>query len=387
MSSHPLHQALRWLFGTIGTFALLFGAAADRSLSDSSRVALLIIVAFVWARAGWKLLRFAWRRLRFAWRHRAGVWSLKEPEPDGHGAIHHPAAQTWLKIVNPLLLPDVGSLRLENSIFRRRPEAGWPLFRNLVLSLLLVACSIVIAVMLGEPWAWLAGWLPIFAFLGAVKLWKHGLRYAIPAAAEVRATDSRPPVLLLRSFLDEQVNVGDPLFSSSEIQTLTHLASDYFNNVGPVVALPNPKEKLPRFGPFQVDAPAEDEDWRDLVRVLSREASLVVVCVGRTPGVVEELILLADETLLSKTRLLFPPVGREELAERSEFLRGLVDRIPALAPLRSIDYRLLRAAYFDLQGDLVALCTEWPTRKAYERAIQVLVTAPRPSPHVHTKAL
>jgi hypothetical protein len=56
-----------------------------------------------------------------------------------------------------------------------------------VLGLLLVAGSIVIAVMLGEAWGWLAGWLPVLAFLAAVKLCKHGER-----ALQVLVTAPRP---------------------------------------------------------------------------------------------------------------------------------------------------------------------------------------------------
>jgi hypothetical protein len=382
MASHPLVRAYRWVLIAFLPFALLFGAAVDPTLSDGSRAALLIVVAVVWVLSGWKILRAVWGRLRFARRLRANVRSLREQ--DGHGASHRPAAQSRLKVVHSSNLPHSRALHIKTPTVPGRP-AGWRLFRAFIIGLLLVAGSIVILVTLGEPWGPLTGWLPFVALYVGGRLCKRARRYGIPSAAEVCATDTRPKVLMLRPFIDEEVSPdSDTAFAADDRKTLTHLATEYFSRVGPVVALLSPIETLPRFGPYPVDALAEGEDWHDRVRVLSREASLVVACVGRTPGIVDELVLLADESAFGKTRLLFPPVGHEELIERWDFFKKLVNRVPALEPLLAVDYRLLRAAYFDLHGDLVAIWSERPTRKAYEQAIQALVEAPRASPRVQT---
>ena len=212
-------------------------------------------------------------------------------------------------------------------------------------------------------------WVVGLGIGGAVGVWVQARRHAMPSASEILATDTRAPVLLLRSFADDDFVLTT--WSWAE-KTLTRLVSEYFNGVGPVIKVPPRREKLPEVGPYAVD-PLRDDEWFDEVRKLVRTASVVVVLVGRSPGIIAELTMLCDEGALGKTRLLFPPVRGDELVTRWESFNELIEKLSALAPLRGIDYRQLRAAYFDPQGDLVAVCTAQATYRAYEVTVESIV--------------
>ena len=106
--------------------------------------------------------------------------------------------------------------------------------------------------------------------------------------------------------------------------------------------MPPRGKKLPEVGPYPVD-PLSDENWPVEVRKMVRSASIVVSLVGRSPGIITELIMLSKEGALGKTRLLFPPVRGDELVTRWESFNRLVEQVPELAPLRTLDYRQLRA--------------------------------------------
>jgi hypothetical protein len=229
-----------------------------------------------------------------------------------------------------------------------------------VIGGLFVILGVALAIMARMPWVVGLG------LGGATGVWLQARRHRMPSASEILETDTRAPVLLLRSFADDDMVLSSWSWTQ---KTLTHLASEYFNALGPVIQVPARGKTLPEVGPYPVD-PLSDDNWPVEVRKMVRSASIVVSIVGRSPGIITELIMLSKEGALGKTRLLFPPVRGDELVTRWESFNRLVEQVPELAPLKSLDYRQLRAAYFDRQGNLVALCTPRATPYAYQLAIQ-----------------
>jgi len=87
------------------------------------------------------------------------------------------------------------------------------------------------------------------------------------------------PVLYLRSFADDEKLPG--LFGAriSNEELLTEVLSE----VGPVVAIGEPNERLPPLGAQRIYA--REGEWRDVVATLMRQAVAVVIRAGVTPGV------------------------------------------------------------------------------------------------------
>jgi hypothetical protein len=118
-----------------------------------------------------------------------------------------------------------------------------------------------------------------------------GKRMMTMSSEELLKQDTRPPVLYLRSFEDDelaakQVKIrllamarSDVVFSgTTEEETLAKV----FNRIGPCIALGRPGEKLPPLGMSRLYF--ADSDWKNAVEMLIKQASLVILRAGSTEG-------------------------------------------------------------------------------------------------------
>lgn len=96
-------------------------------------------------------------------------------------------------------------------------------------------------------------------------------RYEARSGEDVMADDPRPPVIYLRSFVD------DPKANGAEI-SLAQIMED----VGPFVAIGEPEEELPPLGASRMYV--STGNWKKVVSGLLNKASLVFLAAGRTPG-------------------------------------------------------------------------------------------------------
>lgn len=134
------------------------------------------------------------------------------------------------------------------------------------------------------------------------------------------ASGSRPPILFLRSFADDQLRfkrrpwdlVGRWFDLWSFRRNADEMLIDEMAQYGPVVALGQPGEKRVPFGAARYYA--EHADWQALITETARRAQTIVIVAGDSPGVLWEFELLAKEGLVDRTVLLFRPGGdaREE---------------------------------------------------------------------------
>ena len=128
-----------------------------------------------------------------------------------------------------------------------------------------------------------------------VLLVRRGWKYHAQPAHTVLEQDTRPPVVYIRSFADD-----DAILLGSRLQRLflsifTYMAAvspeqelaRILRRVGPVVAIGRPGEPLPELGAARLYA--SDDQWRDVMRDLMRRARLVVVRAGATPNLQWEI--------------------------------------------------------------------------------------------------
>jgi hypothetical protein len=199
---------------------------------------------------------------------------------------------------------------------------------SIAVAVLGVAGSVLVAVMLpdaigNKSWA---AWL--VAAPGAVSA---GLWYALYArsrrclalsAQDVLAHDSRLPVVYLRSFKDDGKNVKTwkdrlPLWrvlhpiklwgaflNAFDTRTEEEVLAEVLRQIGPVVGIGRPGEKLPQLGAARVYV--DNDRWQQTVHDFLSQAGLVVLRLGKTPGFFWEVEQSAGKLHPARLILLVP---------------------------------------------------------------------------------
>jgi len=183
-----------------------------------------------------------------------------------------------------------------------------------------------------ERSGWDTGLPVVIAVLSLVAwhLWRKSRQYGALDADQAMARDPRPPVLYLRSFADDgaalmgeqsalerhSATVFVPVTPEQEI-------ADILDAIGPVVAIGKPGEPLPELGAARLYV--SDDHWQAKVMELMAVASLVVVRLGSSPGLLWEI----EQALahLPRQRLVLALLGDSVVAPT------LVERLaPTLGP-------------------------------------------------------
>jgi hypothetical protein len=183
-------------------------------------------------------------------------------------------------------------------------------------------------------------YLPIARAAGRV--WTRGRRQLALRLQEVRKLDARPPVILLRSFEDDNLPLETRyrmlwFFSAAkEAFTLEEYVVSSVWRCGPVIAIGNPRERLNPLGAAREYVP--EDRWRDAIHQYLDEAVLVVCILGSTPGLRWEYEAIAARRRKTDVVIVFPPRSREQLVQRWDAFKGSFD--PAVSVDLSSDPRL-----------------------------------------------
>jgi hypothetical protein len=218
-----------------------------------------------------------------------------------------------------------------------------------------------------------------YALIGALALvaghatFKGGKQLAARSIWRAGANDGPAPVLFLRSFEDDQFDLGGrsrrPWRRWLELwsfrRNLDEMLVDEVAKYGAVVALGRPGETTIPFGASRYYS--THDDWQRIITETARRAHTIVVVAGDTPGVRWEYDLLAREGLLERTVLLFRPGTNAQGANRA-----------ALAAFPLSDAQRARLGDVSV-ASLVALL--------HLNGRQVLLSAERPDPAAYVLAL
>src|SRR5262249_21234034 len=137
-------------------------------------------------------------------------------------------------------------------------------------------------------------------------------RIARVSLVQLSDVDKRDPVLFLRSFFDDQVELGrsrKPLWHSimsigESAPLLDHILLEEATPVGPVVAIGAPGSPPP-FGAARLYT--KDSEWQQEMSRLSRLAKAIVIVLDETEGVLWELSHIRSSGHTAKTLFLLPP--------------------------------------------------------------------------------
>jgi HEAT repeat protein len=178
--------------------------------------------------------------------------------------------------------------------------------------------------------------LGVLFFFGMVALggWLYqlGRRLRQRTAAELTASDNRPPILLLRSFPDDRALTvhKSGLMAWSGLTAVTgqwvffeEILARSLSAFGPVIAIGRPGESIPPLGAARTYVPA-GADWRDEVRGLLDRCGWAVAVLGATEGLRWEFETVIEAGNPEKLLIVVPPVSSRFLAPRESMLRELI---------------------------------------------------------------
>jgi lipoprotein signal peptidase len=140
------------------------------------------------------------------------------------------------------------------------------------------------------------------ALVGAAGRLQHlGRRNQQPTLAEIRNCDRRPPVLFLRRYTTDALQIPrrgwiariaiwrmDFVYDSGP-WTFERALCDALQPIGPVIALGDPNERVQRLGASRTYV--YGDDWREEVERLAQNAARYVVMLGDSPSMRFELEL------------------------------------------------------------------------------------------------
>jgi hypothetical protein len=209
-----------------------------------------------------------------------------------------------------------------------------------------------------------------FALTGG-RMFDTGRRRLALRLDEVRALDSRPPLLLLRSFADDNLPLERRFrLLGSLLQapfTLEELIVDCLWAVGPVMAIGRPEETLSPVG-----APREyvaDAVWQERLLSSLDESSWVVGILGDSAGVMWEFRQVDARGASDRFVLIFPPHPASILVRRWTSLAQVFP--PAAdAPLPDhVRVGLPLAAVFPSHAPPVLYCSKYRNETAYDMVL------------------
>jgi len=167
------------------------------------------------------------------------------------------------------------------------------------------------------------------------------------AAADLLASDPRPPIVYLRSFKAD-AKEDRHLYLQSETQE-EKLAA-VFSKVGPFIALGRPGESFPVLGAARMYV---DGDWQTTVTGMIARAQLVVLRVGATNSLLWEVGYLKREVQPERLLLVIPR-GRKNYEE----FRAMAQRFfPRPLP----EYPMWRTSRSRIKG-LICFERDWTAR-------------------------
>jgi hypothetical protein len=152
-----------------------------------------------------------------------------------------------------------------------------------------------------------------FFFWVSRRLRSYALRRSVVLADEACHRDSRPPVLFLRTFRDDQVSLLEAHTSKIvrffdpdvDLGTLEQLVVMNLIHQGPVIGLGNPADKLPPIGAAREYI--RKGDWQAVIESLMEKSARIVLALEFSRNLQWEVETIRNKKLLQKTITLIPP--------------------------------------------------------------------------------
>jgi hypothetical protein len=204
-------------------------------------------------------------------------------------------------------------------------------------------------------------------------------RRMVRSALDVRHRDERRPILLLRSFRDDNLKVKRALrgiVSSMTAyrvpMTLESCVAKFLWRFGPVVAIGRPGEDLPPLGAARQYVSGSANEWQSNVERMIEEAQLIVAVLGITEGLAWECRRAAEKNALKKLWILVPPGAPTEVEARWAGLQRILSSYRNLPPLDLLEGVECLACRFIDEFDVEYVICQYSDDESYETALAAL---------------
>ncbi len=244
--------------------------------------------------------------------------------------------------------------------------------------IVLIGLPLIFALRLGGA---LLGPAVMLVVAAMYAMFTRARRVLQPSAAEARQGDPRPPILFLRSFLDdryklkERVRVaGVPI---NQLLRMEEALAVRFHDFGPFLAVGEPGEGLPQLGAAR--AYLSDDQWQAAVLNWIRESRLIAMLCGPTHWIHWEMQNIIRFNRLGQVLLLLPP-GRKlgsALARRRQerwdnIVRSL-EQTPYVSSLRHLQIDHILLVQFRPDGRLRVFRSASDLVQDYELALTLAI--------------
>jgi hypothetical protein len=192
-------------------------------------------------------------------------------------------------------------------------------------------------------------------------------RLSMQSAEEAITSDSRPPILFLRPFRDDQVSLAtakipwyirivDP---GVQANTLEELIVRNYSHLGPLIAMGNPRDLVTAGSPDSKKMPigvsreyVTEHQWKDHILSWMRRASTIIVAVDESENLLWEIEEITAHDYLTKTIFLIPPGVQTQAA----LLNRLGEKLGVHLDVSMMVNRDNRIALFYRSRRVVGLC-------------------------------
>jgi hypothetical protein len=184
---------------------------------------------------------------------------------------------------------------------------------------------------------------------------KKAKKLSAPSADDLVVRDPRPPVIYLRSFLDDPIaskeepqETGAPGGGTIAGPTEEQQLAGIMNQIGPFIAIGDPSERFPELGAARTYVLGTE--WKDRVLAWILGAKLVVLRAGTTEGFWWEVETVAKNVKPEQIIFLIPLTATEYQAFRK--------RAETLLPCRLPDYPRRKRLIGTIRG-IIFFHSDW----------------------------
>lgn len=261
---------------------------------------------------------------------------------------------------------------------RRLSAALEPLVSALGMYFLGILAALFVAVATGIGLLAGLAFLP-FALAGGW-LMQRAQRTLALRSAEVRDRDPRPPLLFVRSFVDDLLELTPKVEYFSRLfrkrLTLEEFVVGRLMTLGPVVAIGKPGEALSPLGAAReyVHGP----DWQERVRALLGESSWVVAILGGGEGLKWEYEQILQRDLTGRFILVVPPATPEVFRERWHIFQQVFPPASRADLARAAQFGGPLCATFPDGQEPLLFCSKYQNETAYDVVFAMLFAALAP---------
>jgi len=201
-----------------------------------------------------------------------------------------------------------------------------------------------------------------------------------------RRTDPRPPILYLRSFDDDRLDIPSvhsarrpfaELFSLSGRDAFEESIAWELAANGPVVAVGHPARSTASLGAAR--ELLDPATWQRDVAERMRGAAAIVLAVGDTPGLAWEVGEIVRSGHLPKTHFIVPPADRAAVVERWAATCDAIHRAVGRLVVPPVD--IADSLTARIETDTGAVTLTWADRideAAYRAAVDRALATPTP---------